>query len=99
MASATASVCDVHLHWCRWFHFESSFNLSLAPNDPGLFAVAQRDDAHKRLDVVKIEAADNLFHALNQLFTAGCPLRESMEKGRCFLRYAIVPDAGERRTA
>ncbi len=97
--ATTASVCDVRLHWCRWFHCESSFNLSLVPDAPGLFAVAEEDHAQKRLNVVKIEAADNLFHALNQLFTQDCPLRAELEHGRCYLRYAVMADAAERGAA
>ncbi len=98
MGTAAAVARVTHLPWSRWFHCESSFDLSLVPEEPGIFAVGQ-EDAGKKLAIVNIEAADDLFHALNQLFSANCPLRAQLEKGRCMMRYASVPDADQRRAA
>jgi hypothetical protein len=45
MSTATAPQA-MHLHWSRWFHCETSFSLSLVPNKPGIFAIAERTGAH-----------------------------------------------------
>jgi hypothetical protein len=97
MSTATASHA-IHLHWSRWFHCESSFSLSLVPNKPGIFAIAESGDAavpHPAgltLNIVQVQAADDLFHSLNHLYAHDCPMRERLEKNRCFIRYAAVDD-------
>lgn len=100
MSTATVQAQAARLHWSRWFHCESSFNLMLVPNGPGIFAVAEevvtnvpgRGLQHE-LNVIQVSAVDDLFHALNRLYKQDCPLREKLEKSRCFLRYAAVPDS------
>jgi hypothetical protein len=95
MSTATVQTQEVRLHWSRWFHCESSFNLMLVPNRPGIFAVAEETITggnRRDLNVIQLAAADDLFHALNRLYAHDCPLREKLEKTRCFLRYAEVPD-------
>ena len=73
----------------------------LVPNTPGIFAIAEEvivprertgsTDKHA-LNVVQVQAVNDLFHELNQLYSHGCPLSERLEKSRCFLRYAAVDD-------
>jgi hypothetical protein len=106
MSTATAPQA-IHLHWSRWFHCESSFSLSLVPNKPGIFAIAEQtvsagcdtcscgDGAvpHRlSLNITLVQAADDLFHALNRLYSHDCPMRERLQRNRCFIRYAAVDD-------
>ena len=96
---ATAAATAMAFAWTRWFRCESSFDLSLVPKVPGLFAVGRRDESGQQLRVLKVEAADDLFHTLNQLFSTGCPLRQQLEQGQCLLRYASIPDAARRNAS
>jgi hypothetical protein len=99
---------EFRLNWSRWFHCESSFNLTLVPNTPGIFAIAEEVimprertgtvDRHA-LNVVKVQACNDLFHDLNQLYSQDCPLRERLQRSRCFLRFAAVDDRGMLRAA
>lgn len=89
----------LHLSWSPWLHCESSFDLALVPQSPGLFAVGIDDSSGKRLTIAKFGAVDNLSNELNRLFSSGCPFRKQFEEGRCLLRYAVVPDAEVRRLA
>lgn len=98
---ATAQAREIHLQWTPWFVCDSRFNVSLLPTQAGLFAVAEEvilaahtGAAQRTLNVMTIEAADDLFHGLNQAFTAGLRVR-----GRMYLRYAIVDDRDERYAA
>lgn len=103
MSTATVRAHDVRLNWSRWFHCESSFNLTLVPNTPGIFAIAEEVivprertgtiDKHA-LNIVEVQAANDLFHELNQLYSRNTPLRERLENGRCFLRFAPIDDRG-----
>ena len=104
MASAIASSREVHLHWSRWFHCESSFELSLLPEEPGIYAVAEeartpekRARCGRTVCVTEVRETGNLFQALSHLFHTS--LRERLEQGTIFLRYAVVTDATTRRTA
>lgn len=107
MSTATAPQA-IHLHWSRWFHCESSFSLSLVPNKPGIFAIAEQTAGgscgegavpgskaacNLTLNIALIQAADDLFHALNRLYSHDCPLRDRLERNRCFIRYAATDDA------
>ncbi len=96
MDSATAAARVSHLGWSRWFHCQSSFELSLVPRLPGLFAVARLENQGKQLVVTRVEASDDLFHSLSQLFGLSHPLRREFEKGGCVLRYANIPDDSSR---
>jgi len=96
---ATAAASAVALGWTHWFHCESSMDLSLVQESPGLFAVAQEGESGTQLVIMKIEATDDLFHTLNHLLCAGSPLHDGFEKRSCLLRYAIVQDAASREAA
>ncbi|HTK94752.1 MAG TPA: hypothetical protein VL382_03875 [Terriglobales bacterium] len=92
----------VRLDWSRWSRCESSFNLLLAPQQPGIFALAEEvvDAASaggKRiLAVLEIAPADDLARALSWLFSSGSALRDRLLSGNCFVRYAVVPDLTQR---
>ncbi|MGA3211746.1 MAG: hypothetical protein ABSD20_10605 [Terriglobales bacterium] len=96
---ATAAAAAVALGWTRWFHCESSMDLSLVQESPGLFAVAQEGESGIQLAILKIEATDDLFYTLNHLVCTGSPLHDKFEKRSCLLRYAIVPDNASREVA
>lgn len=95
----------MEMNWSRWFRCESSFGLLLVPAQPGIFALAEEAPAspfhHERrtLDVLEIEETGDLQRSLSRLFASGSRWRESLAGGRCYLRYAVVHDAGERHAA
>jgi hypothetical protein len=91
------------LEWSKWFRCETSFNLMLVPQRPGIYAVAEEvrgpgaTSAGKRiLTVHQFAAEDDLARALGRLFTPASPFYERVLAGRCFLRYAVAEDAGQR---
>lgn len=91
----------VRLEWSRWSRCESSFNLLLAPQQPGIFAIAEEVmdvAAHgkRMLAVLEIAPADDLARTLSSLFSPASALRERLLSGRCFVRYAVVPDLAQR---
>jgi hypothetical protein len=85
------------LGWTRWFRCESSFDLSLVPQGPGLFAMGREEANGKSLGILTLEETDDLFHTLNQLFSAGSPSREKLGEGHFMVRYASVPEACRRQ--
>jgi len=91
----------VRLEWSRWSRCESSFNLLLAPQQPGIFALAEEvmdvaAGGRRMLAVLEIAAAEDLARTLSSLFSSASALRERLLSGRCFVRYAVVPDAAQR---
>jgi hypothetical protein len=92
----------VRLDWSRWSRCESSFNLLLAPQQPGIFALAEEvmdaaaDGGKRMLAVLEIAPADDLARALSWLFSPASALRDRLLSGRCFVRYAVVPDPEQR---
>jgi len=91
----------VRLEWSRWSRCESSFNLLLAPQQPGVFALAEEvmdvaANGKRMLAVLEVAAAEDLARTLSSLFAATSALRERLLSGRCFVRYAVVPDAAQR---
>lgn len=92
----------VRLDWSRWSRCESSFNLLLAPQQPGIFALAEEvvDAASaggKRiLAILEVAPADDLARALSWLFSSGSALRDRLLSGNCFVRYAVVADPVQR---
>ena len=95
----------LRLQWTSWFRCQSSFSVLLAPAKPGIFALGEEiipsaGAAGKRmLGLFEVSEADDLGMALGRLFLPGTPLRERLTSGKCFARYAIVEDAGQRRLA
>ena len=96
------------LSWSSWFRCETSFNLLLVPDKPGIYAVAEEvlaagDSAATRgkrlLAVDQFAETDNLARALSRLFTPASPLQERIAGGHCLFRYAVVEDDAARQAA
>ena len=92
------------LAWSKWFRCESNFSVLLAPSQPGIFAlgeelVAPGDSSKRLLALFQISQADDLGMALGHLFLPGSPVRERLETGHCFVRYAVIEDARQRNAA
>jgi len=95
------------LQWSRWFRCESSFSFLLVPSESGLFAVGEEVVApgdlpatggKRMLAVFQISEAGDLSMAMARLFAPNSPLRQRFAEGRCFARYVVIEDEGERRT-
>ena len=93
------------LQWSRWFSCESSFSVALAPCQAGIFALGEEiispgEAGGKRmLALFHISEATDISIALGSMFLFGSPVRERLESGRCFTRYAVIEDAAERGQA
>ena len=55
--------------------------------------------ARRMLAVFEVEEADDLARTLSRLFAQASPWRQRLAEGRCFLRYAVAPDAEQRHSA
>jgi hypothetical protein len=106
MNTDVAVTKDQRLRWSAWSRCESSFSLWLVPNLPGVFVAAEEVLApgetavlseKRMLAVQTVAAAEDLSRALSRLFVADTPLRQRLQEGRCFIRYAVIADAGERQ--
>ncbi|HEV8525683.1 MAG TPA: hypothetical protein VGQ71_14405 [Terriglobales bacterium] len=89
--------------WSRWSRCQSSFDLLLAPRHPGVFALAEEIVAEdgspqfgskRRLAMFGVWPAADLAGAIAGLFTTS--LRERLQSGRVFVRYAVIPDLTKR---
>lgn len=95
----------MEMNWSRWFRCESSFELLLVPNQPGVFALAEEvvqaagPNSRRMLAVFEIQEADDLAHAMSRLFAAGSSWREKLAEAGCYIRYAVAPSIADRRTA
>lgn len=98
------SLDHLRLEWARWFRCESSFSVLLVPAKAGIFALAEEvaapgRDSKRILAVFQIKESGDLGLALGRLFLPGSPLRERLESGKCFARYAVIENAKERAAA
>src|SRR5215510_10087940 len=98
------TIDHLRLQWSRWFHCDSSFSVLLAPAKPGIFALAEEvapgAESNKRmLALFEIKETDDIGMALGRLFLPRNSLREKLETGKCFARYAVIEDSGERSAA
>jgi hypothetical protein len=91
------------LAWSPWSRLQSSFSLALTPREPGVFALAEQVLAdgenagpgnRRMLALFQVSAADDVAYALDRLFAS--PLRERLEAGQCFVRYALIADRARR---
>jgi acyl-CoA reductase-like NAD-dependent aldehyde dehydrogenase len=95
----------MEMNWSRWFRCESSFGLLLVPKQPGIYALAEEilqpagPYSRRMLAVFDVEEAEDLARALSRLFAAGSPWRQKLTEERCYLRYAVAPEAEVRRGA
>jgi hypothetical protein len=56
-------------------------------------------ESKRLLALFQISQSDDLGMALSRLFLPGNSLREKLETGKCFARYAVIEDAAERAAA
>src|SRR2546430_9199034 len=96
------------LQWSRWLRCENSFSILLIPSKPGLFALGQEVIAPGELPVTRgkrmlalfrISETEDLGMTLGRLFLPGAPDREHFAGVRCFVRYAVIEDVVQRRSA
>jgi len=96
------------LQWSKWSRCSDSFSLLLVPAQAGLFALGEEivapgeisATAGKRmLAVFHLDEANDLGMTLGRMFLPGHPLKQRLEGGRCFVRYAVVDDAAQRQSA
>ena len=66
---------------------------------PSPVGTAEPARAKRRLALLEIRETDDIGMALGRLFLPGNPLREKLEAGKCFARYAVIEDSAERSTA
>ena len=57
------------------------------------------NDRKRMLALFEMKEADDLGLALGRLFLPGNPLREKLETGKCFARYAVIEEPTERAAA
>lgn len=96
------------LRWSRWLRCESSLSFVLVPSQPGVFALAEEvlapgesasTGGKRMLAVYQVSETDDLAMALGRLFLPGTADRTRLSTGRCFARYAVIEDAGQRGSA
>jgi hypothetical protein len=96
------------LQWSKWFRCESNLSFVLVPSKPGIFAMGEEVIApgetsamagKRMLALFRIAEAEDLGMTLGRFFLPGAPERERLESGHCFVRYAVIEDAAQRRTA
>ena len=103
---------SAQVKWSNWSACESSFSLLLVPQQPGVFALAEEivpagDDGvaqapapvrtKRMLAVLEVGAADDLARSLSRLFAADSVYHQRLSAARCFVRYAVIADQGERQ--
>jgi hypothetical protein len=95
----------MEMNWSRWFRCESSFGLLLVPKQPGIYALAEEivqpagPYSRRMLAVFEVEEAEDLARALSRLFAIGSRWRQKLTEERCYLRYAVAPQAEGRHGA
>lgn len=92
------------INWSRWSQCQSSFELLFVPSQPGVFALAEEVaqsgvNSRRMLAVFAVEEADDLARAMSRLFAAGSQWREKMVESRCYVRYALVAGAADRKAS
>ena len=98
---------SAQVRWSNWSACESSFSLLLVPQQPGVFALAEeivpagdgvaQAPTKRMLAVLEVGAADDLARALSRLFAADSVYHQRLSAARCFVRYAVIADQGERQ--
>jgi hypothetical protein len=92
--------------WSKWSACESSFSLLLVPQQPGVFALAEEivpagdgaaQQSKRMLAILEVGAADDLARSLSRLFAADSIYHQRLSAARCFVRYAVIAEAGERQ--
>jgi hypothetical protein len=95
------------LQWSKWERCESSFDLSLLPSKPGLFALAEEllapsdlpmAPGKRMLAIFQISETADLDIAVVRLFAPGTALTARLAQGRIFARYTVIEDETQRRS-
>ena len=94
------------LQWSRWFRCESSFSLLLVPSVAGIYTLGEEIIApgeipggKRMLAVFQVAETEDLCITLSRQFSPRSPLRDRLSSGRCFVRFASVPDTATRQAA
>src|SRR5438552_11513922 len=66
---------------------------------PSPVGTAEPARVKRMLALLEIRETDDIGMALGRLFLPGNPLREKLEAGKCFTRYAVIEDSAERAAA
>jgi hypothetical protein len=96
---------SAQVKWSNWSRCESSFSLLLVPQQPGVFALAEEvvpegdsvAQSKRMLAILEVGAADDLARTLSRLFAAESIYHQRLSAARCFVRYAVIPEEGERQ--
>ncbi len=96
---------SAQVKWSKWSACESSFSLLLVPQQPGVFALAEEivpacdavAQTKRMLAILEVGAADDLARSLSRLFAAESVYHQRLSAARCFVRYAVIAEAGERQ--
>jgi len=92
--------------WSKWSACESSFSLLLVPQQPGVFALAEEivpagdgaaQQSKRMLAILEVGAADDLARSLSRLFAADSIYHQRLSAARCYVRYAVIAEPGERQ--
>lgn len=93
------------VQWSKWSVCESSFSLLLVPQQPGVFALAEEvvpagdgvAQSKRMLAILEVDAAEDLARSLSRLFAADSIYHQRLSAARCYVRYAVIAEAGERQ--
>ena len=66
---------------------------------PSPVGTTEQMPTKRMLRLLEIKETDDIGMALGRLFLPGNPLREKLEAGKCFARYAVIEDSAERSAA
>ncbi len=92
---------DPHrLQWSPWIRCTDGASLVRLSSKPGIFALSEQvaESPRSMLAVFRFSEAEDLGMALAGLLLPGSAERERLVQGRCFVRFAVVQDAGQRRS-
>ena len=96
---------SAQVKWSKWSACESSFSLLLVPQQPGVFALAEEivpagdgvSQSKRMLAILEVGAADDLARSLSRLFAAESVYHQRLSAARCYVRYAVIAEPGERQ--
>lgn len=96
-------VVGTQIKWSSWSHCESSFSMLLVPHRPGVLALAEEvmdstGSGKRMLALFFIVEAPDLSATISAMFAPDSQLRSRLERGRCYVRYAMICDAEHRKT-
>ncbi len=99
-----ANEVETRVRWSSWSRCGSSFDLLLVPDSPGVYVLAEEMvppggssalGERRMLAVLEVAVADGLARTLGRLFIQPT-VRDRLLEGRCFMRYAVIHDSGQR---